>query len=409
MAADSTASPAVEAPQAAELLTIPTDKLQEIGFYRAQRAKILARAELPTDDTRYLKTLDAQRLLQIWSDEWESNTGIPFTEAARQTMTPLERLGSSKLLDQNEKELDELETAIEAVDKLDPAKKRRWLGMIARVRVLQSKARSSVMHFGVYVVRDSEKGGVLQMTSLQQGYFSVWNDERFPHSIVMAPPGHTKTCSFRIQILWDIAQAPQLRTLILYATVDTAKGEVNLLKAYFRSPRMRALYPWMRVLKRSEGARDSSERFTITRPNWSSREPTVEGSGITGEINGRGYDRIYIDDPCSPKLAIQAGQRDSVNKIFEEVVEQRLRDPVNARIRMICTPWHVNDLPGYIEKQSHDGDRTDWRIERFEVKDDAKGMPIPLWPERYPASYYRVKRRQNPANYQRQYKLKATV
>ncbi|MFH1833712.1 MAG: hypothetical protein ABH877_01700, partial [bacterium] len=241
---------------------------------------------------------------------------------------------------------------------------------------------------------------------------AVWNDPAYPNSLTMAPPNHGKSTCFNLgQMVWDVANDPDGRCLVLTGTDDLAKQSIAQVRHALRSKYFRAIHPHIRVLGRAEDTEDSKRRFTVTRKNWSSREPTFEAAGIQSAINGRGYERIYIDDPCDPRFVNQPSYRKAVNDSFEQVIEERLRDRERAQIRITCTPWHPNDLAGKIRSEVAQGKRRDWRIasDEFAVKDDADGRPISLWPERFDSDYYAQQREiKTTATWRRLYQLRAS-
>jgi len=383
---------------------IPRERLTDVSYYLDQLAVVSG--QLTAGDIRPLAAKQAQ---SFYVEMYKQLTGRELADAARAAMSPIERLSDANLLEMNERELEELSKAITDLDGLDIEKKNRWCSAIAKAIEVQHQARSSAIAMWTYVGRTSEDNAVFKMAQVHKDFFEVWADEARPNSLIMAPPSHGKTTCIRGRAIWDVAQNPSIRMLVCYDTDDKARKEIRVLKRYFRSKRFQALYPELWVLERSDDAEDSSKRFTINRPNIGSREPTIEGAAIMSQINGDGYDEIIVDDPCPPKVIQEVATREMINFKFTNEVEERLRDPSNSCIRMICTPWHKDDLSGHIIGQVRDGSRQDWRIEdeKFAIKDDSQGKPISIWRDRYPSSYYAAKRRKlHPNDYARLYKMR---
>ena len=383
-------------------------QMTDVRYYMRKLAHIAARVGLGKDNDG-LTAAEATKLQDYYAKQFELVNGIPLKEATQGMRDPIERLKDTSVLEHTEDELNELESAIRGIDELGVPKKKRWLNLIERVRALQKKAKASAIAMWTYVGRDSETGKVFHMQQIQARFFETWNDDRYPHSLTMAPPGHSKTTCLRGQVIWDIANDPTLRVLILYDTDSKALKETPLLKSIMRGKLFRALYPHVRVLGRDDDAEDSRRRFTVARKNTGSREPTVEGAAIMSQINGNGYDHIYVDDPCPALVAQQPATRDNINFKWNNEVEERLRNPARARIRMVCTPWHEEDLAGHIQRQVGEGAREGWRIaiDEFRVNMDVDGVPISLWPERFTPRYYQMKRRRlSPNEYTRLYELR---
>ena len=359
-------------------------------------------------DSGELKDVDFKRRLESMLMAFEAVRGIPLSQASRDCMNPIDRLENEEILEMGEKSLDQLQAAIAGLLSLNIEKKNRWLKLIEGVRRIQAEARKSAIAMWIYVGRTSEKNEVFEMAPVHKWFFDVWADDD-QNSLIEAPPGHGKTTSLRGQILHDICENPDRRILICYDTDDKAQKEVNLLKAYLNSGRLQALYPNIWVLDRNDGAQNSSKRFTVNRPNIGSREPSIECAGICSKVNGNGYDEIIIDDPCPETVAYQPSSRIAINTKFNTVIEERLRDPNNSSIRMICTPWHADDLAGMIQKDVREGRRFGWKIEvdRFSIKDDENGKPISIWPQRYSSGHYEMKRlKLNRNDYARLYSLR---
>ena len=388
---------------ASSIPVIPPERLADERWYVKQLATVAAQLKAGE-----ITGLAATQQSKFFTGLYKDMTGQDLAEAARSLRSPLERLEDTRLLELNEAEIAEVEVAIDRIPKLDPGKKARWLALLGRAKALQRRAKQSAQAMWVYVGRDSEDGSVFRMDEVHNRYFQVWADPTCQHSLIEAPPGHAKTTSMRGQRVWDVAQDQSLRCLILLDSEDKAGKEIDVLKRIFRSGRFRGLYPHIRVLGRNEDAEDSRKRFTVTRPNMFSREPTFEAAGVGSQINGSGYDVIYIDDPCPESVSREPAVRKAINEAFENVVEQRFRSPERAMFRVIGTPWHPEDLLGMIVSQVRTGKRAGWKvaIDEFAIKEDQKGDPIPLWPRRYDKDHYiALRNRMTPANWARLYRL----
>jgi hypothetical protein len=264
----------------------------------------------------------------------------------------------------------------------------------------------------LYVMRDGDEsraGKVIHLKWFHVKLFDIWEDKEHKHDLVMMHPGTGKTTCSRWQKCAEIGEMPQLRMLLIYDTIDKAKQEAKTIKIIMNHGRYHALYPGIRILGRAEGEEDSSLRFTVTRPNYMAREPTMEVAGIRCNLNGNGYGRMWLDDPTPPEAREHQYLRTLVKNKFHNVLKRRLRDMSVSRISMVCTPWHDEDLSGEIRGRVDKGQLPTWRVfvDEFAIRNDPDGMPIPLWPEKYPTEYLQEARFENASMYACCYELKA--
>ncbi len=358
-----------------------------------------------------IKPLAAKQRLEFLKSAYQTITNEDISDAASRLLSPVDRLSKLELIEHTDSQLTELEEAVTLIQGLDPKKKARWFDLIARTRKLQTLAQSKAIYHWIYIGRTSEENAVFRMGAIHVNFFDVWESPE-QHSLIMAPPAHGKTVSATGQMLWDIKENPRVRILLWFDVEDKASKQLRLVRRYINCKRWKALHPNIRVARSSEGRdkqEDSAKRFTITRDNIGSREPTMEAAGTISLINGDGYDIIYVDDPCPETVAFQETTRSAINYKFDTVLSMRFRKKEISRFRVICTPWHPEDLAGHIIAGVRCGQRKGWKIafEQFTVQKDSEGKHISLWPERYDSDYYLEKEQTLHADhYSRLFELK---
>jgi len=117
--------------------------------------------------------------------------------------------------------------------------------------------------------------------------------------------------------------------------------------------------------------------------------------GIGGGVTGRGADLLTIDDPTkSREEADSVTYREKTWEWYTDDLYTRLHP--GARILLVATRWHVDDLPGRILHA--DTDRGDWTVinlPAFAEDGDALGRSPgePLWPQRFGAADLEDRRR----------------
>lgn len=362
-----------------------------------------------------LKPLEAKRQLEVLRESYETDCLLIFRmtleDAARWDSDPIRNLTS--VMERDAGELARLREAILRIDKVREDIKKNWLQLIDDVKEIQEQARNDPVKGMVYVLRDANEervGQMLQVQWFQVRFFDCWTDGSHPNSLVMAHPGTAKTTCMRWLIVHELGHKPNLRCLLLYDKKERAAQEGQTIKSVIQSPRYRALFPDIRIQGHAENEANQSAMFTVFRPNWYAREASVEATGIQCNVNGQGYDRVYADDICAPRVRDEIVLRNKIVNIWYTVIKRRLRDPAHARIRMICTPWHPDDLPGRIRRQAAAGEAPTWVVgaDEFSIREDANGNPIPIWPELFGADYLREARWEDPQGYRMNYQLDAS-
>ena len=347
------------------------------------------------------KSLEAQRKLETIKNGCLMLTGEELGDVADRWTDPIRRFRGP--LETPGTELTALRRAYYALTGPTFEEKTRWDAILETTKELQWEARHDPAKFMAYVFRDadpSKAGQVLELEWFHVSWFGVWLDPVKPNSLIMAPPGHGKSFCVCAMDIWDAARMPELRFLVLYdkGNEKVAK-EIMRIEGIMQSDLFRAVFPEIRILDRSgtemvEGSSGKKTRkktrrhaqtqyaFTIGRLNdLFSREATFEGAGVLSNINGDGFDRIRGDDFSPPQCREEPWQRQRYANRFTNVVEERLRDAQESRIRVIHTPWHPEDAPGRIRKAVQQGKLPTWRsqVEPYAIKDDASGKAIPLW------------------------------
>lgn len=400
-----------EIPATASYVTAE-DELSERMLRRAQKHlnRIIQVTNLML--TGEITPVDAQRKLDMVETACLMLTGQEMGDVADRWTSPLRRfigpLGTSA------QELMEVRRAYHALDGVSDAEAAMWDAQIDRVLALQHQARHDPARFMVYVYRDadpSRAGQVLELEWFHVSWFGVWFDTEHPHSLVMAPPGHGKTFCFSAAAAFEVGNHPELRCLLLFDEARKLTKEVLRLKGIMTSPPYRAIFPHIRVLGRQDNERDTQEGFAVGRRNQLfSREPTIEGASIFGNINGNGYDRIWGDDFSMPQCREEPNQRARVCTRFTNVVEERLRDDADSRIRLIHTPWHPEDAVGRIRTDVAKGNLPLWRVQinPYAIREDRNGDPIPLWPRKRNVRYLKERRWRLGRDYLCCYALQAT-
>ena len=197
---------------------------------------------------------------------------------------------------------------------------------------------------------------------------------------VSVPPRHGKSDSILHWIAWALTRNPKLQ--ILYAT-HTA----SFARTQSRVARRLAIRAGVQLSAQSN-----------RQDEW---ETTAGGGlvarGIGGEIMGRGFDVIIVDDPVKGiREAGSAAARDAVYEWLTGDVFNRLTP--DGSILVVHTRWHVDDLIGRLTKPD-----AELKFERLNIPAIAENDNDPLgrqtgevlWPEKWPVEVLDERRKAN--------------
>ena len=187
--------------------------------------------------------------------------------------------------------------------------------------------------------------------------------------MVLMPPGSAKSTYTSVLFpAWWFAQHPKTSVLAISHSSSLAENF---------SRRVRELI----------GSREGQLGYALSRTERSSCYwRTTQGgeyiaTGIRGGITGRRADLVIIDDPIKSQVeADSTSHRDFVWQWYKSDLTTRLKP--RARVILIMTRWHEDDLGGQLLRQSPD----DWQVVRLPAiaePDDPLGRAPgePLWPE----------------------------
>lgn len=171
------------------------------------------------------------------------------------------------------------------------------------------------------------------------------------------------------RVLWEVGHNPNLRVVIVQATIGLAEGIVTSLKNHIEhNPKVRKVFPHLRP-----GDEWTTTQFTVER-DGNLKDPTVTAVGAEGNILGRRIDLLIIDDGLTLENTRLDSRRTSFLRWLQSTLFTRLEP--GSRVVFIGNAWDEDDAMHYYAKV-----RT-WRAFKFPVRDPKTGRP--LWPERWP-------------------------
>jgi len=201
--------------------------------------------------------------------------------------------------------------------------------------------------------------------------------------IVVMPPRHGKSEMISVRLpCYYLAKHPG------EAVVQAGYSEsISLLHSrhardVFISSGMRMLFPFLQYRPEKPGQETILPEKQAAHEWGTKQGGSYYAVGVGGGLTGRGYDLGIIDDPV--KDAEEADSQVIRDKVWEWYTQVfRTRAQPGARIIIVMTRWHRNDLVGRLLKQAQDDPTTDkWEVLHLKAIEDNKA----LWPDRYSLS-----------------------
>ncbi len=171
------------------------------------------------------------------------------------------------------------------------------------------------------------------------------------------------------RVLWEIGRNPNIRVVIVQATIGLAEGIVTSLKNHIENnPRVHKVFPNLKP-----GEEWTTSQFSVDRPG-NLKDPTVTAVGSEGNILGRRIDLLILDDALTLENTRLETRRASFLRWLQSTLFTRLEP--GSRVIFIGNAWDPQDAMHYYSKIET------WNAYRFPVRDQKTKEP--LWPERWP-------------------------
>jgi phage terminase large subunit-like protein len=233
------------------------------------------------------------------------------------------------------------------------------------------------------------------------------NDERYRFMVLVAPPGYAKsTWNTMVGCSWAVANRPRERNGIISRTASLAWGFSGAIQDAIESYWWRMCYPtiqpdydrgWRQTEWWTTGSRDKAN-------------PTGLAAGWGGNVQGKRFDNIWLDDPTDWEMArsseIMGKQREWVRNTLLMRLPPNKRPPAlggpggDGRVVVSCTRWGNSDLVPMFEDLGFTVvtmPALGWWDRTY---DPITGLPqwghLPLWPEIQTEAQLRVLEENDP-------------
>jgi len=227
--------------------------------------------------------------------------------------------------------------------------------------------------------------------------------------IINCPPRHGKTeLASKKLIAWYSGRHPTDH--VIFGTYNELYGKDigRAVRDIVNSPAYLQVFPEYALKQHSQ----ASDRFE-----------TLEGGilafvGRGGTTTGRGGHLLVIDDPIKNRKEAQSPTiREDLWGWFTQVIKTRMMTQ-DARVILIQTRWHEDDLVGRLTDPTNDHydevEASQWKIIDLPAlaidDDDTLGRKAgePLWPSRFGAEFMEDQRRSDPKGFASLYQGRPT-
>jgi len=222
------------------------------------------------------------------------------------------------------------------------------------------RARTNLPDFFEFTLRDELTQAYLKVAAHQRVMLDFI--EKHDRAVVFMPPGFAKTFTAAGVTLHLLGNDPSSRGLLVSATQGQTKAPIVMVRSYIESSeRLKLVFPGLRKTQR-QGEPWTMTELTVDRP-YGIRTPSILGVGMdSDQVPGKRSSWIVVDDLLTRENTDTKAQRDKIHTWFDSTVLARL-DPRDARIVVLNTAWHPDDLLHRLE-------RAGWPTLRMDIEGD---------------------------------------
>lgn len=190
---------------------------------------------------------------------------------------------------------------------------------------------------------------ILKYKDIVKGVHGEWQEfkqtSKKKMKLILVPREHFKTSFFTVgETLQDIINNQDIRILIANATLGNAQSFLREIKEHIeRNETLRRYYP--ETTKWVEQSAKWTEKQIILPRKRVSKEPTIEATGVGGNLVSQHYDKIVLDDLVNRENVATRLQADKVIDYFKYCLSLLESD---GEILVIGTRWSYFELYQYI-------------------------------------------------------------
>ena len=265
----------------------------------------------------------------------------------------------------------------------------------------RGRARNTLQSFAEYIMGDDyipyHHSRIIAQALTKFGKQSP----RFTKLILTVAPQHGKSlASSELLPAWLLGRRPNARVLVVSYGVELASGFCRAVQRIMDSEQYQDLFPESilsqeHVRRMSTKPRRTTEMFDI--PN---HRGGMEASGVGGDITGKGYDYIIIDDLIKNQIKAESPtERENAWGFYHTTIRSRRRSS-HTPILLLNTRWNQDDISGRLLKLAKENPVAEqWNLinlpellmdcedpegERWKFPPGQELGREVLWPERFP-------------------------
>jgi hypothetical protein len=248
-------------------------------------------------------------------------------------------------------------------------------------------ARADPCAFMSLVMRDESTGRPLLMSGMHQ----AWQDmvSQHPRLLIWSHIESGKTNQISIgRAIWELGRDPTTRIAVVSNTHMQASKIVRAISKYIETPsELQLVFPH---LKPAEPW--TSTQLFIERP-VTSKDPSVQASGVHGNITGARVDLLILDDVLDFENCRTPSMRQDLWDWYHATLSGRLTQ--RAKVVVVGTAYHPDDFLHRLARQPG------WASFVYPIIDPDSGAS--RWPERWSLSRIEAKKAElGPLEFARQ-------
>lgn len=232
-------------------------------------------------------------------------------------------------------------------------------------------ARFDPVTFNSFVLKDEETGGPIEAQPMHEEWQGLITAHK--RTLIWAHVEAGKSQQISVgRSLFELGRNRQLRICIISNTVKQAGKILESIGKYIESDdELHAVYP---DLKPDKASGWNKSALNVMGRLGAPKDPSVQATGIHGNILGSRIDLLIIDDLLDYESALSAYQREELWNWFQATLEGRL----TRKSKVICvgTAWHREDIMHRWARL-----KQYWTAVRYPIVNSKGAL---TWPERWP-------------------------